>query len=234
MAMLSPLYPTKPVDVSERLRPLPQDGTVPGMPVWRWLHTPGHSPGHVSLWREADRMLVAGDAFITARQESAYASVTQAPEMHGPPMYLTPDWESARSSVQSLASLEPETVVTGHGQAMRGPKMRAALNELACRFDEVAVPPGGAMSSGSPRAESNPGWLFCQMSSAACAGFDQPGYRLKDGTASAVPKCSMRARESRVPDLSDLITTSEEADRRIQDLEERRECCELLCRGWCE
>jgi glyoxylase-like metal-dependent hydrolase (beta-lactamase superfamily II) len=143
MAWLSPLYPTTPVDVSGRLRPLPGDGTVPGMPEWRWLHTPGHSPGHVSLWRESDRMLIAGDAFITTRQESAYAAITQAPEMHGPPMYFTPDWENARTSVQSLAELAPRTVVTGHGRAMQGPEMRAALNELAKRFDEVAVPAHG-------------------------------------------------------------------------------------------
>jgi glyoxylase-like metal-dependent hydrolase (beta-lactamase superfamily II) len=143
MALLSPLFPTRPVDVSGRLRPLPDDGSVPGMPGWRWLHTPGHAPGHVSLWREADRMLIAGDAFVTTRQESVYAAVTQKPEMHGPPMYFTPDWNSARRSVQMLASLAPETVVTGHGQAMGGPKMRAALDELARRFDEVAVPATG-------------------------------------------------------------------------------------------
>jgi hypothetical protein len=52
-------------------------------------------------------------------------------------------WNNARCSVEALASLAPETVVTGHGQAMRGPEMRAALNELARRFDEVAVPGTG-------------------------------------------------------------------------------------------
>ena len=113
------------------------------MAGWRWLHTPGHTPGHVSLWRESDRLLVAGDAFITTRQESAYAAITQAPEMHGPPMYFTPDWVSARASVQSLAALAPDVVVTGHGQAMQGQEMRAALQELAQRFDEVAVPETG-------------------------------------------------------------------------------------------
>jgi glyoxylase-like metal-dependent hydrolase (beta-lactamase superfamily II) len=143
MSLLSPLYPRKPVDVGERLRPLPDDGSVPGMPGWRWLHTPGHTPGHVSLWRETDRLLVAGDAFITTRQESAYAAITQAPEMRGPPMYFTPGWVSARASVQSLAELSPAVVVTGHGQAIQGQKMRAALHELAERFDEIAVPASG-------------------------------------------------------------------------------------------
>jgi glyoxylase-like metal-dependent hydrolase (beta-lactamase superfamily II) len=143
MALLSPLYPTSPVDVSPRLRVLPEDHSVPGMPGWTWLHTPGHTPGHVSLWRSADRLLIAGDAFVTTRQESVYSAATQAPEMHGPPMYFTPDWVSAKQSVSDLAALEPETVITGHGQAMRGPDMRSAIAELARRFDEVAVPKQG-------------------------------------------------------------------------------------------
>jgi hypothetical protein len=81
-----------------------------------------------------------GRWFITTRQESAYAAITQAPEMHGPPMYLTPNWVSARASVQSLAALAPDVVVTGHGQDMQGREMRAALQELAQRFYDVAVP----------------------------------------------------------------------------------------------
>jgi glyoxylase-like metal-dependent hydrolase (beta-lactamase superfamily II) len=110
------------------------------MPGWKWIHTPGHSPGHVSLWRESDRTLIVGDAFVTTRQESVYSALAQAPEMHGPPMYFTPDWISAGESVRRLAALEPEVVLTGHGRAMRGPEMRAALRDLATNFREVAVP----------------------------------------------------------------------------------------------
>lgn len=143
MALLSPLYPRSPVDVRPRLRALPADGSVPGMPGWRWLHTPGHSPGHVSFWREADRAIIAGDAFITTRQESAYAVAMQTPEMHGPPMYFTPDWASARTSVETLAALAPELAVTGHGPAMRGQEMREALHRLAREFDAIAVPSHG-------------------------------------------------------------------------------------------
>jgi glyoxylase-like metal-dependent hydrolase (beta-lactamase superfamily II) len=143
MALLSPLYPTQPVDLGARLRALPDDQSVPGMPGWKWLHTPGHSPGHISLWREADRSLIAGDAFVTTKQESVYSAVTQAPEMHGPPMYFTPDWPSAKQSVRRLASLSPDRAITGHGQAMHGMEMRNALNELAERFDDVAVPMQG-------------------------------------------------------------------------------------------
>lgn len=140
MALLSPLYPTSPVDVGSRLRALPEDGSVPAMPGWRWLHTPGHTPGHVSLWREADRTIVAGDAFITTGQESAYEVAVQSPEMHGPPRYFTPDWQEAGRSVRLLAGLDPERVVTGHGKAMQGPNMRAALHRLADDFERIAVP----------------------------------------------------------------------------------------------
>jgi glyoxylase-like metal-dependent hydrolase (beta-lactamase superfamily II) len=115
------------------------------MPAWRWVATPGHSRGHVSLWREEDRALIVGDAFVTTRQESAYAAITREPEMHGPPAYYTPDWASARESVRRLMSLWPELVVTGHGRAMRGPQMRSALERLASEFDVIAVPKMGVM-----------------------------------------------------------------------------------------
>jgi glyoxylase-like metal-dependent hydrolase (beta-lactamase superfamily II) len=153
MARLSPFYPRAPVDVSRWLRTLPADGSVPEMPGWRWLHTPGHTPGHVSLWREADRTIVAGDAFITTRQESAYAVAVQKPEMHGPPKYFTIDWEASRASVRRLAELEPEIAVTGHGPAMRGAEMRSALHALARDFDRVAVPDKGRYMNEPARAE---------------------------------------------------------------------------------
>ncbi|MGK9204248.1 MBL fold metallo-hydrolase [Sinorhizobium meliloti] len=143
MSLLSPLFPRGPVDVSRWLQTLPEDGSVPEMPGWRWLPTPGHTPGHVSLWREADRTIIAGDAFITTRQESAYAVTVQQPEMHGPPMYYTTNWENARTSVELLAALEPERVITGHGPAMQGTEMRDALHALARNFDRVAVPVEG-------------------------------------------------------------------------------------------
>ncbi len=143
MSLLSPLYPRAPVDVSRWLNVLPPDGSIPEMPGWRWLHTPGHTAGHVSLWREIDRTIIAGDAFITTRQESAYAVLSQEPEMHGPPMYYTTNWQNARISVERLASLEPERVITGHGPAMQGAQMRAALHTLARDFNYVAVPRHG-------------------------------------------------------------------------------------------
>ena len=46
------------------------------------IHCPGHTPGHVSFFRESDRTLIAGDAFVTTKQESTIAVLTQArPEL---------------------------------------------------------------------------------------------------------------------------------------------------------
>jgi glyoxylase-like metal-dependent hydrolase (beta-lactamase superfamily II) len=155
MATLSPLYPRGPVNISHWLRALPEDGSVPGMSGWQWIHTPGHTPGHISLWRPSDRTLVVGDAFVTTRAESAYAAaITQKPEMHGPPAYFTPDWEAARLSVVRLAGLDPEIVVTGHGAAMRGAEMRQALSALANDFENVAVPKHGKYVDAPANPES--------------------------------------------------------------------------------
>jgi glyoxylase-like metal-dependent hydrolase (beta-lactamase superfamily II) len=143
MAALSPLYPRGPIDVRGWLKPLPPTREVPHMPGWRWIHAPGHTPGQVALWREADRTILAADAFITTSQESAYAVATQHPEMHGPPMYYTQDWDAARDTVRRLAALEPELAVTGHGRPMSGGLLRQALEKLARDFDQVAVPEHG-------------------------------------------------------------------------------------------
>lgn len=153
VALLSPMLPRSPLDVSRWLQPLPTDGSVPFMEGWRWIHTPGHTPGHVSFWREADRTLIAGDAFITTRQESAYAVATQAPEMHGPPQYFTQDWQASAESVRVLAALRPELVITGHGRAMQGGEMFAALQRLAQDFETIAVPQGARYTRDPARVE---------------------------------------------------------------------------------
>lgn len=164
MSLLSPLFPRGPINVSRWLQPLPTDGTVPGMPGWRWIHTPGHTPGHVSLWRAVDCTLLSADAFITTAQESAYGALTQEPEMHGPPMYFTQDWEAARASVEKLAALEPEVVVTGHGRAMAGAEMRAALHLLARDFNRLAVPEKGRYVKNPAQVETGTAYVPARKS----------------------------------------------------------------------
>jgi len=143
MARLSPLYPERGIDLGDRVRALPSSRAVPGMPGWRWMHTPGHAPGHVSLFRESDRILIAGDAVTTTKQESVFSVMTQRLELHGPPAYFTIDWEKARRSVAAIATLQPAVLVTGHGASMEGPSVARELSALARDFDRRVRPKQG-------------------------------------------------------------------------------------------
>ncbi len=143
MAYMASAYPHAGVDLGERVRALPADGHVPLLPGWRWVHTPGHAPGHVSLYRDHDRVLVAGDAFTTTNQQSSLAVLTQYPKVYGPPTYYTPDWAMARESVERCAHLMPAVAATGHGLPMYGERLERGLEALARDFDEVAVPRQG-------------------------------------------------------------------------------------------
>ncbi|HET9011186.1 MAG TPA: MBL fold metallo-hydrolase [Gemmatimonadaceae bacterium] len=143
MSVLSVLFPRAPIHLGSHVHALPADGSVPGMRGWRWIPTPGHSPGHVSFVRDVDRTLIAGDAFVTTKNESLIAALTQRAELHGPPMYLTPDWDAARVSLRHLAAYSPSAAITGHGPPMRGEPLQSALRQLASQFDARARPAHG-------------------------------------------------------------------------------------------
>ena len=140
MALLSRLYPRGPIDLGTRVHELPSDGSVPDVADWRWIHTPGHTPGHVALFRDADRTLLSADALITTKQESMLSVLLQRCELHGPPAYYTPDWDLARESLRVLAALAPELLVPGHGQPWGGEVMRERLHVLAENFDRLERP----------------------------------------------------------------------------------------------
>jgi len=143
MAWLSFTYPRRAIDLGTAARALPEDGHVPFMPGWHAIHTPGHTPGHISLFRMADRALIAGDAVVTTRQESALAAIGQPPVVHRPPAYFTIDWGAARRSAQLLAALDPLVIGTGHGPPMRGAEMQQQLHRLADNFDQLGTPSHG-------------------------------------------------------------------------------------------
>jgi len=143
MATMSFLYSTKPVDVTSLITALPEDGTIPVLPGWRWIHTPGHAPGHISLFRDEDKVLVAGDAFVTTKAESALSIALQKKKVCGPPAYATTDWVAAYQSVQKLLLLQPEVAATGHGMPMYGNELLRQLLYLYEHFDEVGIPNHG-------------------------------------------------------------------------------------------
>ncbi len=140
MSFLSPLFPKGPVNLTGRLEPL-REGANAVLPGWEIIHTPGHTPGHCSLYHAGERTLLVGDAFCTTKPESFFeAALAQQPELHGPPAYFTSDWVAAQSSVERLAAMDVAAVAPGHGKPLAGENLSAELRELAVRFRAVAVP----------------------------------------------------------------------------------------------
>lgn len=97
----------------------------------------------MSFFRDSDRALIAGDAFVTTRQESLFAAVGKPVEVNGPPAYYTPDWANARRSVERLAGVNPAVAATGHGLPVSGELLRDGLGRLARAFDAAARPAHG-------------------------------------------------------------------------------------------
>src|SRR5215212_1009569 len=91
----------EPVGVDERV----EDGAlldlVGGTKV---ISTPGHTPGHISLYLERSKVLIAGDA-LTA--ERGY--------LNGPNQPMTLEMRRALQSIRRLADLEIDTIVCYHG-----------------------------------------------------------------------------------------------------------------------
>ncbi len=143
IAWLSGLYPLTPINIHKFVRPLPQDGKVPGLSGWKWLHTPGHAPGHVSLFREADGLLIAGDALATTKAESALATLSKREHLSGPPAFVVYDWGAAGKSVRMLSELKPTTIASGHGPVMQGDAVAQQLDQLADDFQRLSVPDKG-------------------------------------------------------------------------------------------
>ena len=109
------------VPVARRLR---EGDEVAGFTV---LETPGHSPGHLSFWRERDRALLAFDVIFGRHP------ITGRPGLFEPPDRFTLDPGRNRDQIRRLAALEPELVCFGHG-----PPLRAAAGPLRAFADSLS------------------------------------------------------------------------------------------------
>lgn len=155
MSLLSWTFPKSPKDLGNRIHRLNTMGDVPGLPDWKFIHTPGHSPGQVSLFRESDRTLIAADAFVTTKQESAFSVMTQKHVLSGPPKYFTIDWIAAKDSVKKLLDLKPQSAATGHGYPMYGEELIESLKNLIDNFEKEAVPSYGRYVKEPARTNKN-------------------------------------------------------------------------------
>ena len=97
------LWPPRPVRVT---RPI-QDGDGIGG-GWIAVHTPGHTPGHTAFFHPETKVLIAGDALGSVRND----------QIRLPKYIYAEDWTAALLSVQKLADLEPEVICFGHGREL--------------------------------------------------------------------------------------------------------------------
>jgi hydroxyacylglutathione hydrolase len=103
-------------------RRLQEGDEVAGFEV---LHTPGHSPGHVSYWRESDRTLLSGDVMWGTNPFLMRGPIRE------PFPIVSPDPKLNRESARRIAALEPALVCFGHGAPLRDPaKLAAAVAKL--------------------------------------------------------------------------------------------------------
>ncbi|MGY3212373.1 MBL fold metallo-hydrolase [Mucilaginibacter sp. HD30] len=142
MSLLSFLYPKRPINLRGHILAL-KAGEAPHLPEWEVIFTPGHSPGHVSFYRRSDGLLIAGDAFVTTRQESAMSTLTDKVVVSGPPKYFTCNWKLAEDSVNKLQALMPKIAATGHGIPINGKVLTDGLEQLTSNFNKIAKPRRG-------------------------------------------------------------------------------------------
>lgn len=121
-------------DMTGVVRPFDPAADVPGLPGWRCVPSPGHTPGHVALHRPEDGVLLTGDAVLTVDVNSVAGLVARAPRVGGPPWIATWDRPAAEAAIAVLAGLRPQVLGTGHGAAITGPAAARQLAGLAARY----------------------------------------------------------------------------------------------------
>ncbi len=80
---------------------------------FRVIETPGHSAGHISLFRERDGVLIIGDAAVNMNL------ITTVTGLRLPPHIFTTDQKRNIKSLQKLAELNPSVICFGHGPVLR-------------------------------------------------------------------------------------------------------------------
>jgi glyoxylase-like metal-dependent hydrolase (beta-lactamase superfamily II) len=94
----------------------------------RVIFTPGHTPGHLCLYLERSKVLVAGDA-LTA----------EGGHLNGPNPSMTLEMRPAMQSIRRLADLEIDTIVCYHGGVVgedANGQLQRVIQELSREGDE--------------------------------------------------------------------------------------------------
>lgn len=135
LGFISRFFPVQLPNLGERVQALNLDEpAAPHLMNWRWLHVPGHAPGQLAFFREADRVLLGADAFATCHHDSLPALLLGRPHISRAGTPFNYDWEASRRSVQTLAELAPNAIGCGHGPVITGPAAASGLRTLAAAY----------------------------------------------------------------------------------------------------
>jgi glyoxylase-like metal-dependent hydrolase (beta-lactamase superfamily II) len=100
--VMSPFFEFRPVEPDITLK---ENDKVGGLVV---VHTPGHTPGSISLYDPVRRVLFVGDAvkFVEGK-------------ISGPPERFTPDMQQAIKSIEKISQLDFDVMLSGHGEPLK-------------------------------------------------------------------------------------------------------------------
>jgi glyoxylase-like metal-dependent hydrolase (beta-lactamase superfamily II) len=104
---IGPIWTGPPHPVSRRLREGDRVGT------FTVIETPGHTAGHLSFWRERDRVLVVGDVVCNINLWTGRTMLRE------PERVFTLDPSRNRRSALRLMELGPRLICFGHGKPLR-------------------------------------------------------------------------------------------------------------------
>ena len=74
---------------------------------YRVIHTPGHTPGSISLYNPDNRVIIVGDTLTFDGER-----------VSGPPSMLIEDHEALKKSVEKISKLDCEVMLSGHGKPL--------------------------------------------------------------------------------------------------------------------
>jgi glyoxylase-like metal-dependent hydrolase (beta-lactamase superfamily II) len=94
-------------------------GPLPGGGGWEWIHTPGHSPGHVTVYHPGRRILITGDHVLPRISPNV-----------GADLYATEPLSDYLASLRALRELPVDLVLPSHGEP---------FEDLAGRIDAIAA-----------------------------------------------------------------------------------------------
>ncbi len=109
---------------------------------WRVLHLPGHSPGHIGLWQEKERVLIGGDAVLGYGPPDVKGAASMPPTHQFIREYL--------STLQFLAQLPVEQAYFAHWEPLNADGLRQLIREshavVARDLAWLLEGPAGSMS----------------------------------------------------------------------------------------